>query len=99
MKLDCKIKSILEARSGLKKDNTTYWYSQKIEVEWQEAKTRNDGTIYAVDQSLVVRLFGDMAKNFTLPVGQSITLDIHCETNEYQGKMYNDISSSFLIMR
>lgn len=99
MKIDCKIKSILEARSGLKKDNTTYWYSQKIEVEWQEAKTRNDGTIYAVDQSLIVQLFGDMAKNFTLTVGQSITLDIHFECHEYQGKKFNDVSSSFLIMR
>ena len=99
MKIDCKIKSILEARSGLKKDHNTYWYSQKIEVEWQEAKTRNDGTIYATDQSLIVELWGDMAKNFTLQVGQSITLDVKFETADFQGKRFNSIRSGFLVMR
>lgn len=97
MKIDCKIKSILEPRSGVKEEKQ--WYLQPIVVEWQESKTRNDGTIYAVDQSLMIELTGEKAKNFTLPVGTNVTVDVRFETHEYLGRTYNGVRCGFIILR
>ena len=98
MKIDCKIKRILEHRSGLTKEPKA-WHIQPIEIEWQEPRTKSDGTIYAIDNTLVVDIAGDMAANFTLQVGQAITVDIRFSTTEWGNKTLNNIRSTFILLR
>lgn len=99
MKIDCRIKSIGEHRSGVNAKTGNMWYAQSIEIEWQESRTRNDGTIYAIENSLMVDIVGDYAKNFNLPVGQAVCIDIRFETTEWNGRRLNNIRSSFIILR
>ena len=99
MKIDCKIKSIGELRSGVNAKTGNTWHMLPVEIEWQEARTHNDGTIFAIDNTLVVDIAGDQAKNFTLSVGQAITIDVHFSVTDWNGKKLNNMRSSFIILR
>ena len=99
MKIECTIKRIGEHQSGVIAANGNTWHRQPIEVAWNETKQGKDGGFYNFEQSLAVELWGDNAKNFTLSVGQNVTLDLAFSTREYGGKTYNNIRSNFIILR
>lgn len=99
MKIDCTIKSIGECRSGTNASTGMQWYVRPIEVEWQEQRTKGDGSIYAIENSLKVEIWGDHASNFTIPIGSNVTLDIKFAIHEFNGKTFNNIRSTFIIMR
>lgn len=98
MIIDCKLEKILEARHGFSKSGNEY-YRQQIIVSFAEQKKRHTGDIFVVEHTLKVELFGDIAKHFTLEVGAYISIDIKFNTNEYEGKEYQNISSSYLVVR
>lgn len=99
MKIDCKIKSIGELRSGVNAKTGETWHFLPLEIEWQEPRQRNDGTVFGVNCSLVVDVTGEQAKNFSLPIGQSVTIDVRCSVTDWQGKKFNSIRSSFIVLR
>lgn len=99
MKIDCKIKSIGELRSGVNAQTGNNWHFLPVEIEWQEVRNRNDGTTYVIQNTLVTQVTGEHAKNFNLPVGQTVTIDVRFTVEEYQGRQYNSIRSSFIVLR
>ena len=99
MKIECTIKSIGVAQSGVNASTGNTWHRQPIEVEWKEARQSREGSVFQKDQSLMVDLWGDIAKNFTLSVGQGIILDVNLTTHEYGGRKFNEVRSNFLILR
>ena len=99
MKIECTIKSIGEHQSGVNASTGNTWHKQTIEVEWKETRQNREGSVFQIDQSLVVGLWGDIAKNFNLSVGQNIVLDISLSTHEYGGRKFNDVRSNFIVLR
>ena len=99
MKIDCTIKSIGECRSGTNATTGAKWYVRPIEVEWQENRTKGDGSFYAIDNALKVDIWGEQAAKFTLPVGANVTLDVRFNLHEFNGNTYNSVRSTFIIMR
>ena len=99
MKIECKIKSIGEHKSAQNATTGNTWHRLPIEVTWTEQRQGKDCSFYNVEHSLVVELRGDNAKDFSLNVGQSVTMDIHFSTYEWNGKILNNVRSSFIILR
>lgn len=98
MIIDCQITKVLKDRSGVSQAGKPY-NIQPIEITWQEAKRNNSGETFVVEHSVKVELIGEYAKNFNLKEGDYISIDIRFSTREYEGKMFNNISSSYLILR
>ena len=98
MIIDCQITKVFKDRSGVSQAGKPY-NIQPIEIAWQEAKRNNSGETFVVEHSVAVDLMGDYAKNFSLKVGDYISIDIRFSTNEFKEKMYNRITSNYLILR
>lgn len=95
MKLNARIKAIGEPRSGVSANTGKSWTFQPITVEWKEQGQNKQGGIYEIIHSLQVDLTGGIAQNFQLAVGTPVTLDIRFEAEEYKGRTYNHIRSSY----
>lgn len=98
MIIDCKIEKVLQPIHGFSKSGNEY-YRQPIVVSFAESIKKRTGETLVIEHSIKVELFGDIAKNFTLDVGTYISLDVRFDTNVFEGKDYQNISSRYLVVR
>ena len=94
MEILATIKNVLPVVSG--SNERGEYRIQPLEIEMQESFLKTDGTTSVILHSLMVDLLGDNAKQFNLPVGTRVKMNLRFMLREYQGKKYQRISSSYI---
>lgn len=69
---------------------------QPLEIEVQESYLKADGSTSIIQHALLVDLIGDSARNFNLPVGTKVKMNLRFQLREYQGKKFQRISSNYI---
>jgi len=94
MRIEAVIKQVCPAVTGTSQ-NGEYKFVP-IVIEWKEQFTKRDGTYFEIDHSQVVHVMGNMAQNFSIPVGSRVCIDLRFNAREYNGKMFNSVSTNYV---
>lgn len=98
MEFNAKIKSISDIRSGLKKDETS-WYLRDITLIIPETYTGFYGEEKITEHELIVTLNGEEARDIPLQIGDDVTAYISFSTHEFNGRVYQNINCRKLLRR
>lgn len=90
------IKRILDAKSGTSATTGKEYCFQPIQIAWGEQKQNFHGETYTIAHETEVTLTGEIAKNFTLGVGDHIIIDLRFHLREYQGRFYSELTSGYV---
>jgi len=96
MKISATIKKVSPAVSGTSEKGE--YKLVPIVIAWEEQFVRRDSTIYNLEHSLEVKVMGQYANNFSLPVGAKVNIDVRFHTREYEGKTFNSVTSNFIVL-
>lgn len=91
MRIEGTITKIFDLKEGVSKATGVTWYSRDIAVSWREEVQTSTGVIFTKDHSIVVALRGENAKNFTLHEGTRVGLHVSFVTNEFNGRLIQNI--------
>lgn len=72
------------------------YHIQPIQLDVEESFIRTDGSTAVVPHQILIDLTGDNAKNFNLPVGTTVKMNITFRVREYQGKKFQKISARYI---
>ena len=99
MKLNCEIIEVLPKIEGQKKDGSGNYMIQPVKIVWGEEGRHRDGSTFIIEQTLVVDIIGESARQFSLVPPVQVTMDVRFDVNKWNDKAFNKVFSSFVILR
>ena len=99
MKINCEIIEVLPKVEGQKRDGSGNFIVQPVKIAWGEEGHHRDGSVFIIEQTLVVDIIGEPARQFSLVPPVQVTMDVRFDVNKWNDKAFNKVFSSFVILR
>ena len=88
------ITKVGELKEGVAKDSGNVWCNRNITVAWSEETKYSDGKVKTHEQSMLLTLKGDNARNFSLDVGTKVEALVSVSVNHFNERDYQNVYCS-----